>query len=515
MKKNNISIFFNNVLLQSIVFYIILSIFLFPFYKYQINPDGISYISIAQKYLLHDFGNAINGYWGPLLSWLLMPFLFIGLNSLIAAKLLSLAIGVMIVFQTNSLVKLFDINGLTQFFVSNVIVVVVIQFALSVITPDLLFVCLYLGIINLILNSTYENYKYAGSIIGILGSGLYLTKSYGFPFFIVTFSIVTLIFYFRTSSKEKRAKVISNFIGGMVVFFLISSIWILALSNKYGYLTIGTAGAYNHAIFGPNSLGHPMEYMGLIDPPNKTAISVWEDISYVKIQSWSIFDSYSSFQYKLKFVFINMYKIFLALNAFSFLSLCILIWSIVYLFKKGKQILNNNIFILMVILVILFSSYSMIIIESRYIWLSNILILIIGAKLINTIDLQKRLYKTGLLIIFTASFLVNPIWLLYSESNTGQCVSILNNKIRDLNIQGRIASSGDWGMSLYLSFYNDWSYYGDSFKDNDSELKAELEKKNIDYYFVWKPFDQKIKFIESYEDITKGKIEELRIYKLR
>jgi hypothetical protein len=31
--------------------YLLIGLLLFPLYRYQINPDGISYISIAQKYL--------------------------------------------------------------------------------------------------------------------------------------------------------------------------------------------------------------------------------------------------------------------------------------------------------------------------------------------------------------------------------------------------------------------------------------------------------------------------------
>jgi len=58
--------------------YLILGAILLNFYQYQINPDGISYISIAQKYLRGDYGNAVNGYWSPLFSWLLMPFLLLG-----------------------------------------------------------------------------------------------------------------------------------------------------------------------------------------------------------------------------------------------------------------------------------------------------------------------------------------------------------------------------------------------------------------------------------------------------
>ena len=44
-------------------------------YVYLLNADGTSYISIANQYWRGNWGQAVNGFWGPLLSWLLIPFL--------------------------------------------------------------------------------------------------------------------------------------------------------------------------------------------------------------------------------------------------------------------------------------------------------------------------------------------------------------------------------------------------------------------------------------------------------
>ena len=51
----------------------------------------------------------------------------------------------------------------------------------------------------------------------------------------------------------------------------------MIISNKYDKITIGTTGEYNQALIGPNSNGHPIYYQGLLEPPNKNAISIWED----------------------------------------------------------------------------------------------------------------------------------------------------------------------------------------------------------------------------------------------
>jgi len=518
MKKNNYLMNLDNALFQSVLFYIILAILLLPFYQYQINPDGISYISIAQKYIHQDYNNAINGYWSPLLSWLLIPFLILGFKPLLTVKLLSLTIGVTTIIQSNLLIKTLNIKGSLRFVVLYLIAIIIIYFALIVITPDLLFVCLGLGFINSILNPSYVNYKYAGLISGLLGSGLYLAKSFGFPFFLASFIIVNLIFYFRSENEQIKAIIFKKFILGIIVFTLISTCWISIISIKYGYLTIGTSGSYNHAISGPESIGNPMSYKGLIAPPNNNAISAWEDISYVKIQSWNIFDSYSSLNYYLKKIIKNILDIYKILNSFSLLSIIILNLTFVYLIKKGKRFVFDNIFILMVIIAILNFGYSLLFVLDRYIWLNNIIILIVGAKLLELLFRLfslKRIPKILIVCFFAASFSLPTLRPLYLGLNNGVGVLNLNSEIRNLNIHGRIASTGHWKLSLYLSFYNDWSYYGHSFKPNESELKTELENKKIDYYFVWKPFEKKIKFIENYEELTNGKTDMVRIYKLR
>ena len=55
--------------------YLLFALILFSNYKYIINSDGISYISIARNYINGHLFYAINGYWSPLYSWLLIPFI--------------------------------------------------------------------------------------------------------------------------------------------------------------------------------------------------------------------------------------------------------------------------------------------------------------------------------------------------------------------------------------------------------------------------------------------------------
>ena len=42
-----------------------------------ISPDAVAYIRIAQYYLSGQTGLMISGYWSPLLSWLIIPWLLV------------------------------------------------------------------------------------------------------------------------------------------------------------------------------------------------------------------------------------------------------------------------------------------------------------------------------------------------------------------------------------------------------------------------------------------------------
>ncbi|QQR52800.1 hypothetical protein IPG36_01610 [bacterium] len=64
-----------------------------PAFRYQINPDGVAYIDLARLYADGQWWTAINAYWSPMFSWLLAPLIAIGLNPLIAGKLVQLGGG--------------------------------------------------------------------------------------------------------------------------------------------------------------------------------------------------------------------------------------------------------------------------------------------------------------------------------------------------------------------------------------------------------------------------------------
>jgi len=505
------------LLLQAILIYIILALLLYPHFQYQLNPDGVSYMSIAQKYLSHDYENAINGYWGPLISWLMLPVMTFALKPWISANIVLIVTGLFVIIFSNYIIKKTDIKPWLHLIVIDVISVVVVFFVYRAISPDLLFVLFSLVFLIQILNESLRSDKLAGIYFGITGVGLYLTKSFGFPFFIAIFFAYCLMYYFRSDKIKDRHRIILNFFTGMIVFFLLSGIWIFLISNKYGHLVIGTAGIYNRALTEPNSLGHPMFYAGLIDPPNATATSIWEDVSNLKIKSWSIFDSFDTLLLELKVILRGSIDLITYLSDFSLFSIPILVITIVLLIRKRKEFIFNNLTILLLILLILFLGYAMIAVDPRYLWLSDILILILGAKLISIYYDKTQISKTIKIIIvllFAVSFLFMPVKSIMNSIDGSNYLPGLSDKLKPLEINGRIASSGEWEVSMYLSFINGWQYFGSSGDFSEKYVENELIGKKIAYYFVWDPLSKELEFLKKYPEITNGDIDNLKIYKL-
>src|SRR5688572_27014932 len=72
--------------------FFISSMVLFQWFTFSINPDATSYFSIAREYASGNIADAINGYWGPLFSLLLVPAVWFQIDLIFAAKFLLTAI---------------------------------------------------------------------------------------------------------------------------------------------------------------------------------------------------------------------------------------------------------------------------------------------------------------------------------------------------------------------------------------------------------------------------------------
>jgi hypothetical protein len=371
------------ILIFSLFVYSVIGLYLLCHYQYDTGADRMSYINISKLYLIGDFKDAINGYWGPLFSWLLIPFLKIfGSNpfdALYAVRFLSLIIGFITIIGVNLLSYRFEMNGNIRSVIILTLVPFILFVALGPNQLDLLFACFFIFYLNIMFKNDYPN-RYDGILCGILGALAYLTKEYALPFFLATFILFNILHYFKDISSAKKRSILKNLSLGLLVFVIISGLWAGAISNKYGKLTLGTSGEYNWGEDSPNSLGHPTQLPGFIKPPYTKAISAWEDPSYLKVQSsWSPFHSYSNLNHEYLLIYANILLIFEFYNAFSYFALIILIIYMVLIIRPIKEIISKqNIFYPLLTVLILPIGYVITSLEIRYLYLIFIMLLLMG-----------------------------------------------------------------------------------------------------------------------------------------
>ena len=511
LKKNEDIIIF-------LVIYSLLAIVLMNYYQFIITADGISYIGLAQSYLVGNGGDAINGYWGPLFSWLLTPFLLFAktpLQASIFAKIVSLIVGFFTIIGVDKLSTKLSVQRLFKLAILTTMVPVTLSFAFNMITPDLLVTCLLLYYLIIIFDPKYPDKLLNGLFCGILGATAFLAKSYALPFFIVHFVLFNSIYYVKEISKLKKKNLLKNFFLGIAILFVISGVWIGAISDKYGELTLGTSGAYNQALVGPESQGHPMYYQGLLQPSNKNAVSVWEDPSYLKMKKWSPFQSESYLKHQINIVLQNIAKTFTYLESFSVLSIFLIVLSLILITRSVFKDSRDNLIYLLVTITIYCGGYTLLLVEMRYIYLVCILLIIMAFYMINkayNLKVVNVKIKNILLILVVFSFILVPVICLVQFVNVGEGTYNLSQSLAtDYGMHGNIASDGNWERTLILSYYLNSKYYGITRNATDSnDVQKQLEDNNIDYYFVW---NQPAKLnLTDYKEITNTKIKGLKIY---
>lgn len=488
-------------LLVALVIYLLTSLVVFRYYQHQINPDGVVYISVAKSYLCDNWIQAIDSYHSPLLSWLLVPFLFFDSTPTVAlffTKILSVIVGFFTIIGFWFLYSRFGLNKNLKTVLTVVMVPLTIYFAFSVITPDLLMVCSLIYYLYFLFSPEYSNKIFNGIFCGLFAALAYLSKSFALPFFLIHFFLINALYYFNDPSR--RENTVKNLLLGILVFFLISGVWIGLISDKEGQFTYGTAGKFNHDLVGPNSKGWGLPQVGG---------------EFFEVESWSPFESWANFMHQLQIIYSNLIQIFSILEYFSYFSILILLSYIILCIRPLKELIKlPKILIPLLTIIIFCGGYTPVLVEERYLWLVWVLLLLMGGSLIEGLFNKNcfNQYQKGIIIlIFSISFLMAPLTYMDTYKNSGEDIYQIQKSINLPRVYGRSASNGILDKSLYLSYYLGTNYAGQAgSKGNYAGLENQLINSNVDLYFLWD--DEAELNLENYTEIGKGEFKDVKIY---
>ncbi len=475
-----------------------LSALLFRSFQYIAYKDEVNYISIGEKFARGDFLNGANALWSPLMPLLLAPLISLGIDSIIAARVVQVLVGALAFFAIRAVSFRLPMSERSRLLVLGVSIPALVYCAFFAFNADLLLASVLLFYFSLVFDPSYPERRAGGWLCGILGGAAYLTKGFGFPFFILHFTLSTVGHFVFNKTGRTRQQVLSNFARGMLVFGCVVLAFGYMLNRKYHDPAVwvgGVSGTYNYAIRAPDvqPLGAPSSYAGFVKPWPNGAVSIWEEPYYFfkLIPRWSPFDSPRALKHQVKLIrtssvnIIGFYGLFSAFSAAIVLGCLLLLRG-----APGKESGQFGLAAALATVGLYTAFYAALYSEERYLWPMGFLILIMGGSLLDSLfstriaagPFRQRLVAFA----FAASFIVHPIDQLVDRANNGRELARISESLREAGVHGRIAASGDYGGSVVVAYHLGATFYGHP-KPGMSldETIGELKKHSIQYYLNW------------------------------
>ncbi len=328
------------------------------------NPDGTSVLRLAGYLADGNFQQSVSSGYSPFITWMVSLFIFIGFEGLTAARIAIALCGAGLLWCCWVLAQRFDLPQNIKFVAVLVSAPLIAFWTIQFIAPDVLFAALVLCYLYLATDPDILNKSKLSFLCGITAGFSYLAHHYTMPFFLAHFPVLLLTRGFMDRGKEGLPfkNILVSWVAGIAGFFIIPSLWIGIVSVKYDRLAISPKGGIAHAIMGPDDKDrrHPFFVGGLFVPRDPYSIHIFEDISDVKFETWSPFESKEYFLHQLKLIKINAVYIlnhFVTLSPFFTRTFVVLILALIPI-AFGLTLLSKRNKFLYAWVVITFSIYS-------------------------------------------------------------------------------------------------------------------------------------------------------------
>jgi hypothetical protein len=437
----------------------------------RINPDGISYIRIAQYYASGQFDLMISGYWGPLLSWLIVPFLAFVKEPLSAAHIAMGLSAIVYLLGCMAIFRAMGIGSFAMLVALGIVVLFSVRWSVYHITPDLLMSGILCLAISRVMHPDWcDNKPWVQISAGLLFGAAYLAKAVALPLSGILIMAAGLLWAICRQTSPTRAlrSAAITFLG----LILIAGPWILVLSFKYERPVFSTSAEINHTIVGPASInrGHPTSRTFHV--PQNGRISSWEDPSLVTYVRWSPFDSLKNMKHQLRVIRENVDRILFILKNFDWLGIGLV--AVIFgflLHAPWKQNIRLDRWRWSAIFIgCLAGIYLPVAARSVRYYLATYPFLLGGSlcyvgHLAKSLSGQVKMLPIIALTLVSLSFLV-PLadsFSSLSPNTSYQAAKVLKGKLKAINITGPIASTSKSDkIAMYTAFLMEVPYHGKS-----------------------------------------------------
>src|SRR6266700_2378972 len=284
-----------------------------------VNPDAVSFIRIAQYYLSGQTHLMVSGVRSPLLSWLIVPWLLVFDEPLLAAHAAMAVSAVVFLFGCHCVLRAVRLPGTAIVLGTWIAAFLGVAWSEHPITPDLLLAGLFSCGTSLLMSDKWVTNARTALGAGIVLGAAYLAKHVALPvsaLMIIALAGTNVAVY--RSSLRQTVRAITIVVAG---FLIVAGPWIGILSYKYGRPVFSTSGPINHAIVGPPDMprGYPDELH--FYKPETGRITVWEDPTNLPYNYWSPFESVAYAVHQAKLIHRNAHLIIQYLKTFDWFGL--------------------------------------------------------------------------------------------------------------------------------------------------------------------------------------------------
>lgn len=240
----------------------------------RINPDAISYIQSARNYAAGRFDLAINGWFGPMLSWLTIPAVWLGVRPILFIRAMFVVVGILFAAGAGRLTSRMT-GGRYGWLAFACGLILSLRAVGDEMTPDLLLACgltwYFVAAHRLILAGGPRRAFAAG----LLGGACYYIKGYALVF-VAAHLVMTLALRLLMARRGRAAGgALKALPAGLAGLLLAAAPWIAAISVHSGRPCIATLGRSVQS-WGPLPVSGPLP-VHMLQRPRAGRITGWEN----------------------------------------------------------------------------------------------------------------------------------------------------------------------------------------------------------------------------------------------
>lgn len=474
--------------------YLLLFTLLLPFYKQVFDVDGVGYSLVAQHVAEGNFTRAINGFWSPLHSWIIAPFITTGIPVELLFYYSNAVISLVLLWQLKKFFRYFQFTDEVSTVLLLTSVIMLLQFSFFELAADILLLPFLMGYLLLVVRSDFfSNYK-VQIACGLLTGFAYLAKTYALPFIVLIHLLFFLWHYYRV-----RIVAVKSFLCFIFPLLLIITPWIILISSKYGMFTIGNASRLNLSWFlkGTSVEGELFHKPFAADSPGW-----WEDPSYFKGTVVHLFTSTELFLKQLRVFFYNITVYIKTLAEFSAFMPAVILGFVVFLFRKEEVKMQK----LALFFLIFPAGYLLTYVDGRYLWIFQLALLPVGWWMLQSVITYFQLRKSlinFLFLIYSLSFLLQPVNILkdYAVSEQWKEIREMAAYFTTHKISGNFTANKKSSESQVVAYLSKTSFYHLT-KQNVSfeELHTAMGNNHINYLlFYYDSVQEKEAIINLYQ----------------